>query len=95
MTQPYSTLFLGMPLSTEFRAALDPSKQNLYQHYLKDGYLSEKVINGTTYIGKLSEELIDLPQLVSMQEHINSLLKNVAPQFSYKENPLQLIPIRK
>jgi hypothetical protein len=95
MTQVYSTLFLGIPLTKELRLILDISQNQLYEHYLAEGFLSEIVIHGTTYIGKLSEDLVDLPQLVSMQDHINSLLKNVAPQFPFKENTLQLIPIRK
>lgn len=95
MTQPYSTLFFGMPLTAEFHAAVDPSKNHLYQLYLKDDYLTEINILGTTYIGKPSEELIDLTELKSMQEHIYSLLKNIAPSYPFKEQPLQLIPIRK
>lgn len=94
MVQSYTTLFFGMPFTAEFQAAIDSSKMHLYQLYLKEGYFDEMVVHGIRYIGKPSDELIELQELISMQEHIYSLLKNVAPSFPFNENPLQLIPVR-
>lgn len=94
MKEPYSTLFLGMPISAEFRSAMSQGKNHLHKHYLGDNYLQEIELHGVTYIGKNADEQVDLPKLISMQEHIYSLLRTITPDFPFKDYPLELIPIR-
>lgn len=81
-------------MTAAYRAALVEGKNHLHKLYLDDNYLSEIELHGITYIGKNADELVDLPKLLSMQEHIYSLLRNITPDFPFKEHPLELIPIR-
>lgn len=94
MVQAYSILFLGMPLTAAFQTALNQGNSHLYDVYLKDDYLRVVNINGVSYIGKFGEEIIDFAELIKMQDHIYSLLRNIAPEYAYKEHPLELVPYR-
>lgn len=77
-------LFLGVQLTNELQAELNPSLLALFR-----GYLSEVSYKDVSFIGKQTEQMPTIDELDNLESHIQSLLKRLAPK--YKLQPCQLI----
>jgi len=85
-------LFLGIPADAEFQQALSQVNPNVLSLFMGGGdYLSEFSHNEQRYLGKPVPISPSVNQLESLEAHLLSLLRKLAPEYSFSKNPPVLV----
>jgi hypothetical protein len=85
-------LFLGFALDSTFDQLVSRANPHLLSLLTKGGdYLSEFSHNHKRYLGKPIPSSLPIAQLESLEIHMLSLLKKLAPEYPFSENPPVLV----
>lgn len=85
-------LFLGFAPDAEFEQLLSRANPHLLSLFMGGGdYLSEISYNKRRYLGKPLPLTTPVSQLESLEVHLLSLLRKLAPEYAFSENPPVLV----
>lgn len=88
------SLFLGFPCDALFEKELELANP-FFVTFLTSGgdYLEATYENQKKYLGKKLPPLVTLPELECFELHIISLLRRLAPHYSFNTHPLILLTV--
>ncbi|MEZ5315363.1 MAG: hypothetical protein R3E91_04040 [Chlamydiales bacterium] len=87
-------LFLGFPLDSSFEEIISKSHPQLFFFFTKgEKYLIDLVYDKQRYLGKLVPSAMTINELEDLEIHLLSLLKRLAPQYPFSQNPPMLMCI--
>lgn len=87
-------LFLGLPKNDLLNKHLQSAHPPLVAYLTSGGdYLEEIVFNERLFLGKKSPLPLSIEELQLLEANVLSLLKKLAPQYPYKENPFLLLTV--
>lgn len=91
------TLFLGLRVDPSLHAEIQKKPPQFQSLFIQDhsDYLQRVEHQGDLFIGKFIGEQADVPSLPLLEVNIFSLLRLLAPLYSFNLSSLELFPIIK
>lgn len=86
-------LFLGFPISDDFRSRLNGVNPHLFDRFVNEGseYLREVEHDGIKYLGKFVGGILETGRSELLETNIFSMIKRLVPDFSYDDTSLVLL----
>ncbi|MGM0440570.1 MAG: hypothetical protein ACQEP8_05610 [Chlamydiota bacterium] len=90
-------IFIGYHVDKECQKAFDKVNPYVLKTFINNGdnYLKEHFFQGKRYLGKKSTAIANLKDLYLLENNIYSLLKKIANEYPFNEQPLVLLAINK
>lgn len=89
-------LFFGLPLFDPYLHQLNELPAPLRDAFIQsqsNDYLQQIESEGIVYVGKFTNEPLELASLDSLEVHIHSILKKLIPDYPFEQHPLILLAI--